>query len=91
MLRISSNSLLLSGKPGVLISVSITVIKHCDQKQPGKQKIYFILQLESVIHGSQGWDMEVGTEAETMEICCLLAGYPWFAQPAFSYTLGPCI
>lgn len=35
--------------------------------------------------------LEIGTEAETLEELCSLAGYLWFAQPAFLFYLSKTI
>jgi hypothetical protein len=32
---------------------------------------------------NQGRDMEAGADTKTMEDCCLLACFPWLAQPVF--------
>ena len=45
-------------KPSVLVEVSIAVIKCHDQKQLGKERIYFILQL--VVHHSGKAGQEPG-------------------------------
>lgn len=51
---------------------------HCcdkthDQKQPGEEKVYFILQLNSSSSGTQYRNPEAETDAETMEELYLLA------------------
>jgi hypothetical protein len=33
---------------------------------------------------TQGRILEAGADAEAMEVCCLLACFPWLAQLAFS-------
>ena len=72
----------------VLVKVSIVGIKHHGQKKFGEEKVYFDLQLETIIKevraGTQGGNPEAGTEAEDREEHCSLACSPWLAQPAFS-------
>ena len=61
----------------VSVRVSIAVTKHCDQRQLGEERVYFISQL--VIRGpgkseqlaTQGTNLEAETNAEAMEKCCL--------------------
>jgi hypothetical protein len=36
--------------------------------------------------GTQGRKLKAGTQAGTMEECCLLAYSPWLAYIAFSYS-----
>ena len=54
-----------------------------------------LLNLQSVIEGcqdknpKQGRNLDAGADAEAMEGCCLLAGFPWLAQAAFLANLGP--
>ena len=38
--------------------------------------------------GTQGRNLEAGTETEVMEECRLPAGFSWFAQFVFLYSLG---
>lgn len=52
------------------------------------ERVYFILQLWSVMRGSQGRSLKAGTEAEAMEACCILACYSCLAQLAFLYNTG---
>lgn len=81
----------------VLVRVSITVVKHHDQKQC-REEMYFILKLSGDIPSvgvggngeewrlnakTQGRNLEVETEAETMEEYCVLACSSWFAQFCF--------
>jgi hypothetical protein len=74
------------------------VIKHYDQKQLGEERVYFILSLQSTVEGSQGRNLEAGTEAEAMEECCFLACSsrlyyttqdhpPWMASLTMSWAL----
>jgi hypothetical protein len=52
------------------------IIKHHNQNQLGKQRVYFILQLvhhSGKLSGTQGRNTEPETDLEAMEECCLLA------------------
>ena len=76
-----------------LLKVSAAVIKIHDQKQLGKERVYFSLQfsnytpsLREVRTGPQSKNLVVRTEGKTSEKCCLLACSLWLAQPAFLYT-----
>lgn len=63
--------------------------EHLDQKQPGRGRVYFTLQL-IVHHGEKlQWEPEGGIEAEASEGCCLLACLPWLAQSALMRNPGP--
>lgn len=55
-----------------------------DQKQFGKERVYLSLQLST-----QGRNLEIDTEAEAMEECCLLVSSLWLFQFALLYTPGP--
>ena len=46
-------------------------------------------RLQSITEGTQGRDLEAGTEGKTMEECCSLAYSLWFAQTAFLCNPGP--
>lgn len=80
-------------KFGVSVIVSITVIKHCDQSHPGRKMVSFILHisghtpsLKEARAETQGENLEAEKEADAVEWCSLLAGFPWFAQTISSYT-----
>jgi hypothetical protein len=38
----------------VLVRVTIAVMKHCDQKQLGEERVYFTLEFHITVEGSQG-------------------------------------
>jgi hypothetical protein len=64
----------------VLLRTSIAVIKHNDQKELWKERLYFGLllsghtpQLREIGAETQGRNLGAGTEAEAMEECCSLA------------------
>lgn len=73
------------GEVAVLVRVSITVVKHNDQKQCGEEMVFCLptLRSYSITEGIQGKNLEVETEAEAMEKCFLLACSSWFAQLCF--------
>ena len=54
-----------------LVRIAIAVVKHHDLKQLGEERVHFILHfpITELQEGTQA-----GTEAETKEECCLLAG-----------------
>ena len=57
--------------------VSIAVLKHRDQKQHGKEKVYFILQFSyhnTSLREFQDRSLEAGTEAVAMAVAayCLV-------------------
>lgn len=56
----------MSTKPSVL-GFCCFGKKHCDQKQPKKDRVYYNLQLKSITEGTQGRNLEEGTDAEAME------------------------
>jgi hypothetical protein len=55
----------------VLVCVSTDSIKPQDQKQPGEEKVCFILYFQVIVQGSQGRNLEAGTGPGTMEEQCL--------------------
>jgi hypothetical protein len=57
------------------------------KKQVGEERVYsaYTSILLFITKGSQDWNSSrqgAGTDAEAMEGCSLLAGFPWLAQPA---------
>jgi hypothetical protein len=75
---------------GVMVRVSITVIKHHIQSELGRKGFSWLI----LLHGSptlkearqelkQGRNLEAGADAEAMGGCCLLACSSRLAQPAF--------
>lgn len=70
--------------------LSVAVIKYHNQKQLSEENIYFLLQHSPAWEGVREvvWrgNLEVGTEAEVMEECCLLSCSPWLTQLAFPTT-----
>lgn len=61
--------------------------KHHDQRQLGEERVCFSLQFSGHTlsqrenrAGTQGRNLKVGAEAETMEKYCLLACSPWLVQ-----------
>jgi hypothetical protein len=83
--------------PIVLVRVTIGVMRHHDQEQVGKERVYLVYTStpQFIIKGcrkrnlKQGSMLEAGADAEDMEGCCLLACSPWLAQPAFLQNPGP--
>ena len=70
----------------VCLGAYITTTKHHDLvKQVEKERAYLAYtSLEEARAGTQaGQELEAGADAEAMEGCCLLACFPWLAQPAF--------
>jgi hypothetical protein len=73
----------------VLVRVSIAAMKHHDQNASWEGKGLFSLHFHSAVHEqrSLGQELPQGrnleAEAEVSEGCCLLACFPWLAQPAF--------
>ena len=65
---------------GALVRVSIAVIKHHDQNQ-------FVFHFTAYPSyrkdggGTQGRNLEAGTDIEAVEECYLLALSPWLVQP----------
>lgn len=59
---------MFTDKPAVQ-GVSIAMVKHYDQKQPGEERIYLgYASISQVIaEGSQGRNRQAGTEAEAIE------------------------
>ena len=72
----------------VLVRVSIAVMKHHGQKQVGIKVWLTILYPQFITEESQNRNssragiLEAESDAEAMEGCCLLACFPWLAQPA---------
>lgn len=66
---------------GALSWLAFYADKDPGQKQAGEERVYFILQFQS-IQGSQGRNVKVGSETEAMGGYCLLTCSPWLAQPA---------
>jgi uncharacterized protein YgbK (DUF1537 family) len=70
---------------GVLVRVSIAVMKDCGQKQLVRERVCFAYTSTSqfTMKGNWGKSQEAGADAEAMKECCLLACSLWLAQPAF--------
>lgn len=64
--------------------------KHFGQKQLGEKGLIWLThpRSQSIIEGSQGGNLEAGTEMEVMQEHCLLACSPQLAQPSFSDISG---
>lgn len=58
-----------------LVWVSMALIKYHEQKQLGEERFILPLGLQSVIRGSQGRNLEAGSEAEAVGKT-LLTGLP---------------
>jgi hypothetical protein len=64
---------------GVLVCVSLAVMKHLAQKANGGGVFISLTHSSIIIKGSegrefkQGWNLESGADAEATEGCCLLA------------------
>jgi hypothetical protein len=73
------------------VKVTIAVMKHHDQKQPGLGRKGFVWltysesenPLREVNELNPGRNLEIGTDAEAVEGCCLVACSSWLAQPDF--------
>lgn len=65
------------------------VIKY-DQKKLKEERVYFVLHFHmiSIIKRNKGESLEMGTEAEAVEACCLLL-LSEFSQSPFLYNPGP--
>lgn len=72
--------------PIVLVRVTIGVMRHHDQEQVGKERVYLVYTStpQFIIKGcrkrnlKQGSMLEAGADAEDMEECAY-----WLPQPAF--------
>lgn len=67
-----------------LFRVPAFIIEQHNQKQLADTRVYFILHFQVTVttEGSQGRNLWVGADAETMKVCCwlacsLLAGSTW--------------
>ena len=73
----------------VLVRVPIAATKHHGQKASCRGKGLFGPHFQIIVHHwrkpglelKQGWNLEAGADAETMEE--LLSCFPWLAYPAF--------
>lgn len=70
----------------VLVRVSVTIIKHHEQKQLGV-KWFISAYIQVLREGKSGWALEVERRQRSWRDC-LLARSLCFAQPAFSITQG---
>jgi hypothetical protein len=75
----------------VLVRVSSPIQ---NQEASWRGKGLFSLQFHTAVHHqrkelTQGRNLEAGADAEAMEVCYLLDCFPWLAQLAFLYNLGP--
>jgi hypothetical protein len=76
---------------GVLVRVSVAVTKHHDHKMSCGRKVHsaYTSPLTEIRTGTQKVrSLEAGADAEAMEGCCLLALFPWLAQPVFLWNPG---
>jgi hypothetical protein len=77
-----------SGKLSVLVRLSIPGQNIMTKKQVGEERVYsaYTSILLFITKGSQDWNSQAGqkagADAEAMELCSLLACFPWLAQPA---------
>ena len=86
-----SFSRLMRGKRTVLVRVSIAVMEHHDEEEIWGGKGLFSLYVHIAVNHqrksgqelTQTRNQKVGTDAEDMEGCCLLACFPWPTQPVF--------
>jgi hypothetical protein len=75
----------------VLVRASVAVMKHHDPNASLGGKGLFSLNFHITVHHQrksglelkQGRNLEAGADTAAMEECCLLACFPWLAQPAF--------
>ena len=80
-------------KAGYLFSVwvPITATKHHAQKPSWGGKDLFVSCFQIIVHHwrmsaqelTQGWNLETGADAESIEGCCLQACSPWLVRPVF--------
>lgn len=77
----------LSSSPSLVVVIFflISAIKHLDQQQFRKERVYvahtFVSQF--ITEERQNRKFKAGTEAEGMEECCLLACSTWLVQSIF--------
>lgn len=64
----------------VFVSISIALMTHHDHTQLMEESIHLILYFTLL---KQGWNLEAGTAAETMEWRYFLACFLWLAWFAF--------
>ena len=67
------------------VRVSVAMVKHHDNLK-GRAYLACAFTSQSIMEGK---NLEVGTEAEAMEECCIRTCSPWLAHLAFLYNLGP--
>lgn len=69
----------------VVLGFPLLLLNTMTKEQVGEETFYlaYASSLQSIIGGSYDRNLEEGAHAKAMEECCLLAGFPWFAQPAF--------
>jgi hypothetical protein len=76
----------------ILVRVSIPAQNIMTKKQAGEERVYsaYTSTLLFITKGSQDWNsnkvgrnLEAGADAEAIVGCCLLACFPWLAQPDF--------
>lgn len=63
-------------KEFVLFKFIISIGQNTEQKQLRKRRAFVTYRLWSITEGNEGRNIEVGTDAETMEKCCSLAQFP---------------
>lgn len=74
----------------VSVRVSMAATEHHEQKQLEEERAYFSPPFHTTVRAGTGdRNLEVCTEAGTMEECCLLACSWWLAQPAFLGSIEP--
>ena len=90
MIRLINETLYPWALPSVLLCFFfffffVFFLKIMNKSNLEKELVYLANSSRSlsIIGGSQGRNLEVGTKAEAMEECCLLACTSWFVQPAF--------
>lgn len=72
-----------------LLSIVIVMIKHRNQKQPGRKSLFGLYFWDpSPWWRDFGLEVKAGTEAEVTEDCCLLVYPSWHPQPAFLHSSG---
>ena len=82
--------LLLKNKQTIKKKKKKQTKNHHDQKRVGEERIYstYTSTSQFITEGSQdrlkqARNLKERADAEAMEGCCLLACFPWLAQPAF--------
>lgn len=77
------------GKKGVLVSFRLLWWNTMTISKLWGKGFICLTGYSPSVGGSQHRNLEAGSEADTMEECCLWACVTWLAQSAFFYNSGP--